>query len=330
MAAGDVRAGEPPLLATLTPNPSVDLLFTAERLVWDDANRLPQPRRRAGGQGLNAVRALHALGGSGVAIALLAGPAGDELEALLAAEHVPLVRVGGEGETRVFVAVRERGSGRSLLLNPRGPASTERSAAALLAAVRTVLEQQRPRWLACCGSAPPGIAPDLYARAAALARAAGVRFVADCDGELLAAAVEAGCDLLVPNQQEAERLTGCRITGPADAARVAESLRTPGTDVVCITLGADGAVLANREGCWHAAPPADTEGSAVGAGDALLAALLLSLDRGEPPGEALRHAVAAVTAVLKSEGGALLAVEEVRRLLGSVRVRPLGASRTAP
>ena len=49
------------MILTVTPNPSLDLLFRAERLVWDDANRIPLPRRRPGGQGINVVRAVRAL-----------------------------------------------------------------------------------------------------------------------------------------------------------------------------------------------------------------------------------------------------------------------------
>ena len=51
-----------PTIVTLTPNPSIDLLFQTTRLVWDDANRVESPRRRAGGQGVNVVRALRELG----------------------------------------------------------------------------------------------------------------------------------------------------------------------------------------------------------------------------------------------------------------------------
>jgi fructose-1-phosphate kinase PfkB-like protein len=64
------------LVLTLTPNPSLDLLFSAERLVWDDANRLSDPRRRAGGQGMNVTRAALALGARSEAIALLGGRTG--------------------------------------------------------------------------------------------------------------------------------------------------------------------------------------------------------------------------------------------------------------
>ena len=321
--AKGARDGDAPLVITVTPNPSVDLLFEAERLVWDDANRLPQPRRRVGGQGLNVARAVQALGGRALPIALLGGAAGEELSALLEAEGQPVRAVPIAGETRVFVATRERATGRSLLLNPRGPSCTAADGERLLAVVCEALEDSGARWVACCGSVPPGIPADLYARIAREAGARGVRVVVDADGELLRAAAGA-CDLLVPNEHEAARLAGMAASSVADAARAARQLRRGRTDVACVTLGERGAVLAAAEGSWHAAAPAASTGSAVGAGDAFLGALLLALAADCPRPEALRRAVAAGAAALQSKGGDLLAVEEYRRLCNELEVREIG------
>ncbi|MGH7470333.1 MAG: hypothetical protein ACRENP_20510 [Longimicrobiales bacterium] len=67
------------MILTITPNPSLDLLFETSRLVWDDANRMAAPRRRPGGQGVNVTRAARTLGGSSVALVLLGGRVSDEL-----------------------------------------------------------------------------------------------------------------------------------------------------------------------------------------------------------------------------------------------------------
>ncbi|NJD11877.1 MAG: hexose kinase [Gemmatimonadetes bacterium] len=319
------RAG--PLVLTVTPNPSIDLLFEAERLVWEDANRTASPRRRVGGQGINVVRALRALGGEGVSLALLGGPAGADVQALLEAEGHPLIRVEAEGDTRVFVAAREHATGRSLLLNPRGPVSTCRSGDAPVAAAAAAIAELQPRWVACGGSVPPGIPADTYARIGTIARASGARFVPDCDGELLGRAAAAGCELLVPNQHEAERLSGSAIASVADAVRVAGRLRTGSVDVVCITLGAQGAVIASRDGAWHAATHAEDRGSAVGAGDAFLAAVLWALDRGDAPPEVVRQGVAAGAAALRSEGEDLLTGAEFERQLRRTVVQVQGEVR---
>lgn len=330
------------MIITVTPNPSLDLLFRTDRLVWDDANRVPLPRRRPGGQGINVVRAARSLEprATARAIALLGGAVGRELEDVLAAEGTPLRPVPVAGESRVFVGVRETATGRSLLLNPRGPAAGNAEAEGLLAALEEELSVAEAAgssaWVACCGSLPPGLPADLYARLGAAARARGHRFVPDCDGEALRGAVAAGCDLLVPNIHEAGRLLGREIVDIPDAVRAARSLLELGPAVAVITLGAEGAVAATPDGSWVAAPalPAALReeaagGSAVGAGDALLAALLLALDAASTPttpvpaeaiAAALAWAVAAGTATLLGRDGSLVLAADVARVRASVHV----------
>jgi 1-phosphofructokinase family hexose kinase len=312
------------LILTLTPNPSLDLLFEADTLVWDDANRVAAPRRRPGGQGVNVTRAVRALGGRSTALAVLGGPAGRELAAALAAEGTPLRAVPIAGETRTFVAVRERGSGRSLLINPRGPACSPEEVEAVRAALDAALAELRPDWVAACGSLPPGFPPDFYADAGRRARAAGARFVADCDGEALRRAVAAGvCDALVPNRHEAGRLLGREVADPAAAGRAAADLAAWGVPIVAVKLGPAGAVAAGPDGVLHGAAPGRRDGSAVGAGDAFLAALLLALGEAAPPATALARAIAAGTAVLDGAGDTLLDARAAADLAGAVGVRAL-------
>jgi 6-phosphofructokinase 2 len=358
------------MILTLTPNPSLDLLFTAERLVWDDANRIPMPRRRPGGQGINLVRAARELApdAAALAVAPLGGAVGRELRDMLAAEGTPLRAVEIHGETRVFVGVRESQTGRALLLNPRGPRpdddEMERLAAALEAALEEALaaaagsvDAERsgssagaagaagaadsagasagpgPRgWLACCGSLLPGLPADFYARAGRLARRHGFRVVADCDGPALARAAEV-CHLLVPNAHEATRLSGEPVTDAASACRAGRKLLRHDVELVAITLGAGGAVAVSGRGSWRCVPRLPQElaadlagGSAVGAGDAFLAALLLSLDGHDAEGAAeadgadgavpaaLARAVAAGTATLLSRGADLVRRGDVARV----------------
>ncbi|MEX2609970.1 MAG: PfkB family carbohydrate kinase, partial [Gemmatimonadota bacterium] len=173
-------------LITVTPNPSLDLLFTAPRLAWDDANRMAAPRRRPGGQGVNVVRAGVVLGLRGLAVAPLGGGVGRELAETLAAEGTPHVAVPVANETRLFVGVREMETGRNLLLNPRGEEAGPDDPVRLLEAVAAALREHRPAWVASCGSLPPGYPEDFHARVGALVGGAGARFVPDADGAGLA------------------------------------------------------------------------------------------------------------------------------------------------
>ena len=302
---------------TITPNPSVDLLHEATQLVWDDANRVAPPRRRAGGQGINLARAMRALGGNAHALAPLGGPAGSEIAAHLRSEGLAFTAVQASGDTRTFVAVRESATGRSLLINPRGPDSTAEDVARLRTAAEMLIERERPAWVACCGSLPPGFPPDFYAQLSIVARRAGSKFVADCDGMALELAASAGCDLLVPNAFEAQRLTGMPVSNWTEAIPAAGSLVTRGTRTVAVTLGPAGAVAAAagvpsseprvRIARAHTRKYAEgREGSAVGAGDSFLACLILRLEEGMALDGALRCATAAGAAVLAGTGSSLL------------------------
>lgn len=310
------------MLVTVTPNPSIDLLFEAEELVWDDANRVAPGRSRPGGQGINVVRAARALGLEARAVAPLGGMVGEQLRAMLDAEGTPVTAVEVRAETRLFVGVRETGTGRNLLLNPRGRELTGAEADALAEATLAALTGAR--WLACCGSLPPGLPEDYYARLGRAAQKRGVRFVPDCDGMGLRLAARYGCDLLVPNSHEAERLLRRPVNSFAAAKGAARSLLEFGPTWAAITMGARGAVCATANGVWRAMPPAiAAEGSAVGAGDAFLAAAILSLEDGADAPDVLRHAVAAGTAALLGTGTDLIRREDVDRLLQDVEAVPL-------
>jgi 1-phosphofructokinase len=254
----------------------------------------------------------------------VAAPA-DELAALLRSEGTPLRAARATAETRTFVAVREAGTGRSLLLNARGPTRSTGAAKALAGVVEQALAELRPEWLACCGSLPAGFPPDFYVRMMMLARAHGCRVVVDCDGEPLRLAAEAGCDLLVPNQHEAARLTGLATDDIAGATAAARELCLRGTPLVAVTLGVAGALLADPREVRHASAPRTgsgamsghrhRSGSAVGAGDAFLAGLLAALRHTSDLRQVLRRAVAAGSAVLLSTGSTLMAADDVHRLL---------------
>jgi fructose-1-phosphate kinase PfkB-like protein len=192
----------------------------------------------------------------------------------------------------------------------------------IMESIGAAIVRIRPAWVACCGSIPPGLPADLYAQVAELAHQSGVRFVPDCDGETLRlAAVHA--DLLSPNLHEAERLIGARITDVRCAGDAARELATIRPRVVAVTLGAEGAVLSDGEVTWFASPPRLDRGSAMGAGDAFLAALLVEIERKAPLDVALRKAVATGAAVLRSTGSDLVSASAGREIYTNVVARTL-------
>jgi ribokinase len=123
--------------------------------------------------------------------------------------------------------------------------------------------------------------------------------------ELLAAV-----DLLVVNQAEAATVAG-HAGPPEELARELAEL----TARAVITLGAAGAVYADRSGQWLRVPaPRVTAVDSTGAGDAFTAALAVAWAQGRPVVEALRWACAAGAACAATRGATPPTVEQIDAL----------------
>jgi len=99
-----------------------------------------------------------------------------------------------------------------------------------------------------------------------------------------------GLDYFVPNESEAETITGMPVRNIDDAKKCAEKLLTGGMKRVILTLGAQGSLLASRDGMQHVAPFAVKAIDSTGAGDAFIGSFAVFLGEGHPELEAVRRA----------------------------------------
>jgi ribokinase len=99
-----------------------------------------------------------------------------------------------------------------------------------------------------------------------------------------------GLDYFVPNETEAETITGMAVKNVDDAKKCAEKFLTSGIQRVIITLGSNGSLLASRDAMEHI--PAFTVKSldSTGAGDAFIGSFAVFLGQGHPEREAVRRA----------------------------------------
>jgi ribokinase len=97
-------------------------------------------------------------------------------------------------------------------------------------------------------------------------------------------------DYFVPNEHEAEAITGIAVKNLDDAKQCGEKLVSRGIRRVIITLGANGSLLASRDGSEHVAPFAVKSVDSTGAGDAFIGSFAVFLAEGVPEQEAVRRA----------------------------------------
>jgi len=100
----------------------------------------------------------------------------------------------------------------------------------------------------------------------------------------------AGLDYFVPNESEAETITGTPVRNVDDAKRCAKKLLSGGVKRVILTLGANGSLLAGREGMEHIPAFRVKSVDSTGAGDAFIGSFAVFLGEGLPEREAVRRA----------------------------------------
>jgi 6-phosphofructokinase 2 len=299
-------------IVTLTMNPALDIATATDRVVPTHKLRCEAPRYDPGGGGINVARAVHALGGDALAIFPAGGSAGEMIGHLLHIEGVLHHVIQINGFTRESLAVEERETGdqyRFLLPGPEiGPADQERCLDRLAAALPGAT------YVVASGSLPLGVPEDFYARVANLAQRHGKRFVLDTSGPALTAAGR-GVHLLKPSLRELEHLVGRHINDEQDEEQAVHELIAQGrAEIVVLSLGARGALVATAQGSERiAAIPVEAE-STVGAGDSMLAGIVLGLCRDLALGEAVRFGVAAGTAALLGSGTQLCRRDDVEQM----------------
>ena len=97
-------------------------------------------------------------------------------------------------------------------------------------------------------------------------------------------------DYFVPNESEAEEISGLPVRNVDDAKRSAEKFLAGGVGRVLITLGANGSLLAGRDGMEHVPAFPMKSVDSTGAGDAFIGSFATFLGEGAPEIEAARRA----------------------------------------
>jgi ribokinase len=125
----------------------------------------------------------------------------------------------------------------------------------------------------------------------AFAREHGIRCILNpAPGQPVDMNALAGLDYFVPNESEAETITGIVVRNVEDAKKCAVKLTSGGIRRVIITLGVNGSLVAGPDDSEHLpAFPVESIDS-TGAGDAFIGSFAVFLAEGVPEREAVRRA----------------------------------------
>jgi 6-phosphofructokinase 2 len=301
------------VIATLTVNPTIDVGTSVDYVVAERKLRCGPPSYEPGGGGLNVSRAIRKLGGESIAMYVKGGSTGELLQDLLEAEGVGTRAIPIENWIRQNMIVSEESTERQYRFGLPGPELREKEWRACLDALSSL--DPKPDYIVASGSLPPGPPVDFYAHVARLGREMGSRVIVDTSGEALKKAVEEGVYLLKPNLKELGDITGQKFQSELQQEKLAMKLIESGrSEVLVVSLGSGGALLATVDGYERLHPPTVPIRSKVGAGDSMVAGITLALARGKTVAEAAVFGVASGTAAVMTSGTELCRREDAERL----------------
>ncbi|WP_422747890.1 1-phosphofructokinase family hexose kinase [Mycobacterium sp. WMMD1722] len=301
-----------PQIVTLTMNPALDVTTDVDRVRPTDKMRCGTPRYDPGGGGINVARVAHVLGAEVCAVFPTGGPTGGLLTDLLNRSRVPSRAVTLSESTRESFTVSESRSGRQFRFVMPGPTVPFAEQAACLDAVREAA--RAARFIVLSGSLPPGVGADFPQRVADLCRTLGALFVLDTSGRGLARTTS-GVYLLKASVRELRECAAHELSTDADQVRAAREVIDAGrARVVLVSRGSEGALLVTARRSQRFPAVVVRAGSGVGAGDAMVAAILVGLIRGWDLDKSVRFGIAAGAAMLLTPGTATCTRHDIDRL----------------
>ena len=161
---------------------------------------------------------------------------------------------------------------------------------------------------------------DFYARLATLSDELGIRLIVDTSGEPLRHAGGKGTFLIKPNVGELMTTAGDGAISDTAITSAAQSLVGAGRcEVVVVSAGGGGAIVADRHGTRRIPAPVVRIGSRVGAGDSMVAGITTALANGSSLDEAVMFGVAAGSAAVMTHRHELCRLEDAERLFHDVQ-----------
>jgi 6-phosphofructokinase 2 len=304
-------------IITITFSPCIDKSARVNTLVPEKKLTCFDPRLEPGGGGINVARAIHKLGGEATAIYPAGGYTGSFFNHLLQKENIPAIVIDTVNHTRENFMILDELANLQYRFGMPGTLLMPDEWKRILSVIEGMHDVT---YIVASGSLPPGVPADIYARIAAIAKNKHARFIVDTSGEALKHAVAEGVFLVKPNLGELSSLINHEHIDVSKVPEIARRFIHRGQcEVMLVSMGSQGAQLVTADQLFHVLPPSAERKSTVGAGDSMLAGVVLKLSENWPLKDALQYGVAAGTAATMNAGTALCTLADTEKLYALIK-----------
>jgi len=312
--------GQENRVVTVTINPAIDQTVAVPNFAAGAVNRVQSSQLDAGGKGINVASFLSDFG-QPVTVTGFLGADNDEIfRRFFAKKGIEDRCVRIAGQTRIGVKVIDEVQRQTTDINFPGQMPSLADIEHLFDNLQEL--SARTEWFVLSGSIPAGVSSGIYREM--VKTLAGKKVVLDTSGEGFRQAVAAAPSLIKPNVDELRELAGERLDTPTDILQVGRALiRRYGIASVVVSMGKEGAIFVEGEEALWALPPSVQVKSTVGAGDAMVAGIVVGKIRGLSLAECARLATAFSMNALTHVGSGLPSVEAVQSAMEQVTIRAL-------
>ena len=300
-------------IATFTLNPAIDKSSRVDNVVPENKLYCENPRYEPGGGGINVSRAVKKLGGSSLLIYTAGGLTGKRLDKLLDKEQLNEKPIHIKNSTRENLIIREKSTNLQYRFGMPGPSLSKNEVDKIKKEIQEL--SPYPKYLVLSGSIPADVSNNIYAELSEIAKSKGAKVIADVSGPPLKKVLKEGVFLIKPNLGEFQDLVGRELKDENEIKSEArELIAEKCCQQIVISLGAGGALLVNKEKAEFYRPPTVPIKSKVGAGDSMVAGIVLSLARGQKMQKAVVYGLAAGSAAVMTPGTELCRKDDTDKL----------------
>ena len=306
------------MILTVTLNAAIDKRYVVEEYKPGQVNRVKECAYTPGGKGLNVSKCAAIAGAQVLATGFLGGYSGKYIEAALSPFGIQSDFYHLEAESRSCINIWDEKNGQQTEFLEPGFTVSEAEFQGFLEKFRDLVKDASV--VAMSGSAPKGLPVDCYKRMVEICKEESKKVILDTSGTLLEQGISALPTMIKPNQDEIKMLTGKTCDSLEDVIEAATKLHKMGIQIVAVSLGGDGCIVACKDGIYRATVPKINAVNTVGCGDSMIAGFALGLAENAPMEEIIRKASAISAASAMHEKTGMFRPEDMEHILPQVKI----------
>ena len=307
------------MIITVTLNPAIDkTAIIQERLRVGGLNRLAHTLQDAGGKGINVSKTIHELGGESIVLGFLGRYGSEQILECLEKKEIQQDFIQVDGEVRTNLKIMDLN--RELTeFNEAGPIIEPEQVEELLQKLESYANPETIFVFA--GNVPVGVDVTIYKQMILTVKAKGAKAFLDADGELFKNGIQECPQLIKPNEKETAEFFGLGDE-PTEEQLITSGKRfvNMGIEQVIISMGKKGALFFCGEKAFKCEAMGVPVDSAVGAGDAMVAAMVYAMEQELSFEDSVRLAMAASAGAVMTAGTKPPSIEVVTQLRQQVKL----------